>query len=336
MKIKSILALVLALLLLAGCTSGLEEDRNNEDRGDAVSDPAQETTQEQEVLVTVECLTSVISRSGDEERTATIGYEQDGIHVIPQELVDQYLTVCSPEGLELYELRYNEEGVNDRRSEYSYNEDGLRTEYRYYNLEDGVLSNWTVYTYDEDGHLLKTQGFYGKNYANGYWEYSYDDQGNRILSSYTDGEGKNTWRYTYTYDENGRILTESIYVPYDSKEGHDRLGYYTYSYDASGRLSKKIWTETQGSIFVHDDIHYTYNEAGLLTCSTQIDEHGKVDEVMTYTYDSQNRLISMVDEKYDYSVTYVYGQMELPQERAEDALVWSETGLIAYCVPQPE
>lgn len=343
MKLIRIFSLVLALLLLAGCSSGVEEPDSDSDRRDpqSTTEPIVETTpttQEPEVLVSVECVTRMTARSGGEERTGTFGYEADGIHIIPDQLSDSYLPVCTPEGLELYELRYNEEGVIDRRSEYDYTGDGQKAEYRYYDLEDDVLASRTVYTYDEQGKLLTQVGYGRQDIRTSYWEYSYDEQGNRILSSYTDMDGVNTWRYTYTYDENGRIVTESIFFPYFSKEGHQKLGYYTYSYDASGLLMKKLWTETQGSYFVHNDYYYSYNEAGLLTEVKEIDEHGKEDGLITYTYDAQNRLTGMseVDRDYDYSLSFFYEQLELPQTLAESARIWSQTGLISYYVSQPE
>jgi len=342
MKLIRILSLMLALLLLVGCASGLEEEPDKDgDRREpqSTTKPGIETTPAtQEVLVSVECVTAVVARSDGEERTGTFGYERDGIHIIPHQPIDDYETVCSPEGLELYDLRYNEEGIVDRRSEYDYNSSGNKTEYRYYDLEDDVLAGRTVYTYDAQGLLVTSEGFGRQNIRTSYWEYSYDEQGNRILSSYTDMDGVNTWRYTYTYDENGRIATEAIFFPYGSDGNHSQLGYYRYTYDASGLLTKKLWTETTGSYFVHNDYYYSYNEAGQLTEIKEIDEHDREDGRITYTYDEQNRLTGMseVDGDYDYSVSFIYEQLELPQSLAEDALLWSQTGLIAYYVSQPE
>jgi hypothetical protein len=334
MKLIRIISLVMALALLAGCTVDTEPN-GKETVSTAVSTTAPETKPTQEPLVTVDCLLSIIATDGVEQRTGTIRYESDGIHIVPDVLVDEYHSVLSPEGLELYELRYNEEGINDRRSEYIYNSDGHVTEYRYYYVDEDRLANWTVYEYDADGHLLATRGYYGnEGKSSGAWEYSYDDQGNMILSSYISTDGENTWRYAYTYDDQGRTLTETTYYPYRSNDKHDCLGYYTYYYDAAGLLVKRLWTETTGSYFVHNDYYYTYNEAGLLTEIKEIDKRGEVDEVVTYTYDSQNRLTSMTDEEEDYyySVTFVYGQMELPKSLVDAAQIWSTRGLIAYYV----
>lgn len=342
MKLIRIVALMMALLLLCGCSSGLEEEHDKDgDRKDSPSSTEPETTAAptQEALVSVDCLTSIVSRSDGEERTATIRYETDGVHLIPYQLAGEYMSVYSPEGLELYELRYNEEGVADRRSEYVYNSDGQKTEYLYYYLDEGYLARRSVYEYDAEGHLLSLRGYYGKDgLADGYWEYSYDEQGNRILSSYTDSDGVNTWRYTYTYDENRRIATETTFFPYGSNGNHSQLGYYSYTYDASGLLTKKLWTETTGSYFVHNDYYYSNNEAGRLTEIKEIDKHGEVDSLISYTYDAQNRLTGMHEEDgdYVYSVSFLYTQLELPQSLAEAAEVWSNSGLIAYYFSQSE
>lgn len=341
MKLFRIISLVMALALLAGCSAGPASTGSQSGGKDTVSPTTPTTLPEtqpttQEPVVAVDCLLSIVSRYEDEEYTGTIRYEADGIHIVPDVLVDDYHTILSPEGLVLCDMRYNAEGVHDHRLEYSYNSDGQVTEFRYYYVDEGRLNHHTIYEYDAAGHLLTEYTYYGDDGSiRSGWEYSYDENGNRILSSFTDMEGINTWRYTYTYDENGRILTAAKFFPYDADGEHDQLGYYTYSYDAAGRLVSKLWTETKGTYFVNHDYYYSYNEAGLLTQSKAVDDRGDVEELMTYTYDNQNRLTSVVDELYGYNVTFVYGQIELPASLAEAAKVWSESGLINYYVIKP-
>lgn len=339
MKLFKILAPLLALLILAGCASGAEQSsnvNNNQNSGkETVPTTVPATQPTQEKVVTVDCLISIVASNGVEERTGTIRYEADGIHIVPDVLLDDFETIVSPDGRILCLLRHNEEGVLYQRIEYKYNDKGQQTEYLYYYLDEDRLGHGNIYEYNEAGLLVRVLTYYSSSdTAKPTTEYSYDENGNLILTSHTNTEGLNNWRYVYTYDDQGRMKTATTYFLQNSDKPHVQLGYYTYYYDESGLLVKKIWTDVTKLYFVHNDFYYSYNEADLLTEIKEVDKRGNVDELVTYTYDEQNRLISMsdVEDDYYYATTYIYGQIELPESLAEDAKVWSETGLINYDV----
>ena len=58
--------------------------------------------------------------------------------------------------------------------------------------------------------------------------------------------------------------------------------------------------------------------------------------MVIYNYDSNHRLVSVVDEVEDATMTFIYDQLELPADLAADAAVFTDTGLIHYYAPMPE
>ena len=116
----------------------------------------------------------------------------------------------------------------------------------------------------------------------------------------------------YTYDDNGNILTKSVngeIIEYKYKEDGDQLvsfGNETFVYDVMGnpttyRGKTATWQNVRQLKKLNNgtvDVEYTYNGIGLRTAK-------KVGDVtITYTYDSNDKLIKEVGTK---SIEYVYG-----------------------------
>ena len=324
---KRLISILLLLTLLAGCGSTPASQ-------DSV--PTTAPTEPTQAMVTVECVTGLVSTYEGVEKTITIRYEADGIHIVPDNIDYRYETVLNPLGQVVYELGYNDENILNYRIEYTYDAAGNLVEWLNYDTEDDEVASRTTRTYDEHGRLIKSATNHRRDIPGGYYDYTYDAKGHIASRSYTDTEGVNTWNNTYTCDDSGRIVTGTISYPLYNNSNHEQLGDYTLSYDEGSRLTAQRWTETHRSIFVHSDYFYTYNEAGLLTSSRKVDSDGEVDDSVTYNYDSNNRLISIEDHVEGSTVTFVYSELELPAELAEAAAFFTQTGLIQYYAPMPE
>lgn len=321
-SVLRLVAVVLAcLMLLAGC--GVSSEK----KGD--------TEAKQEQTVTVECLISMEEDYGDGAAVRYVSYEEDGVILSSPELVDTYINCYAPDGRELSSLYYNEEGVQRYRMDYTYAENGLKTESLQTNLIENKVANLAVFTYDDRGNLLRISDYASGDVATGYSAFAYDEQGFPVSYDYVDREGTNLWHYDYTCDDSGKIVTGSVcYILLDDQL--TQLGYYTCTYDDGGRLVSQVWKTTQRSYFVFSDYFYTYDEAGRLINARTVDEDGEVDSDVTYTYDDQGRLSSVADAVDDTNISFTYGTMELSAKLAEDAKTWSTQGLIQVMAPMPE
>lgn len=326
MKMKRLIPLFLLLALLTGCGGNAPKE----------STPTTEPTEPPLMMVNLECVTKIISTYDGEEQTATIRYEDDGIHIVPDTTGSRYETVLDPFGKEIYELRYNDENTITYRIDYTYDEAGHLVELLNYDTVDDQVASRTTRTYDKNGRLIKVATNHRNDIPGGYYDYTYDANGHIASRSYTDTDGVNTWNNTYTCDDSGKIITGTISFPLYSNDNHKQLGYYTLSYDSEGRLLAQCWTETHRSIFVHDDYYYTYDEAGHLIESQEMDNDGNIESTVTYHYDSSGRLISIEDSADNATVTFIYEQTELSPLLSDAAAYFSQNGLIQYYAPMPE
>lgn len=323
---KRLIPLLLLLTLLAGCGGNAPKE----------STPTTAPTEPPMLMVNLECVTKIVSTYDGAEQTASIRYEADGIHIVPDTTGSRYETVVDLFGKEIYELRYNDENILTYRSDYTYDEAGHLVQWLNYDTVDDEVASRTTHIYDENGRLIKTATNYRNDIPGGYYDYTYDAKGHLASRSYTDMEGVNTWNNTYTCDDSGKIITGTISYPLYSNDNHKQLGYYTLSYDSEGRLLAQCWTETHGSIFVHDDYYYTYDEAGHLIESQVMDDSGNIESTVTYHYDSNGRLISIEDPAENATVTFIYEHIELSPLLSDAATYFSLNGLIHYYAPMPE
>ncbi len=323
---KRLIPLLLLLALLTGCGGNAPKE----------STPTTEPTQPTQALVTVECVTGLVSTYEGGEQTATFRYEADGIHFAPDTTGSRYETVCDPEGKDIYALSYNDENILIYRIEHTYDEAGNLVEWLNYDTVDDEVASRTTHIYDEQGREIKTTTNYRNDIPGGYCEFIYDANGHITSRIYTNREGVSTWNYTYTCDDSGRIVTCTTFYPLNNNSNHEQLGYYTLSYDDAGRITAQRWTETHRSMFVYSDYFYTYNEAGFLTSYRKVYADGEVDDSVIYNYDSNNRLVSIEDLVEGSTATFVYSELTLPADLAADAAVFTSTGLIRRYASMPE
>jgi YD repeat-containing protein len=152
-----------------------------------------------------------------------------------------------------------------------------------------------VYTYDEEGNLMRQEVTYNETLMA--YDYTYDANNNLIHAEYTD-EGVVVAVHDYAYDENGLIIRESY------QEG-DVVHYdYENSYDDNGNLIKSEFKTPDG-----DHVYtYTYNDEGNL-----VNEHGTaLNEYwynIDYTYNADGQLMQKVytdNEEDSYTADYAY------------------------------
>ncbi len=170
-------------------------------------------------------------------------------------------------------------------------------------LKNGVTDGKVSYTYDNMGNILSVSEN-GKQTR----KYTYDALNRVIKENVLDKEKE----ICYTYDNNGNILTKSVNgetIAYKYKEDSDQLvafGDETFIYDKFGnpttfRGMTAKWTNGKQLKLLNDGtntVEYTYNGKGLRKTK-------KVGGVtVTYTYDSNDKLIKEVGEK---TIEYVYG-----------------------------
>ncbi len=174
------------------------------------------------------------------------------------------------------------------------------------------------FDYDANGYVTL------ESYRSGsYWykhSYTYHSDYSTKSYSYTDSNGSES---SYSYDENGNVLS------YKEADGMDLNIYGTCSYDSQGRLIKQVHSDANSAEGYDYSYTSTYSYSGNTTYEVTKYADGYVSETATvasydargnliretatsadgyvictdYTYDSQDRLIS-VKTSDEYSVFY--------------------------------
>ena len=158
--------------------------------------------------------------------------------------------------------------------------------------ENNVYTKDGIYTYDDEGNLLRQAMTYNGTLAA--YDYTYDDQ-NRLIKAEYSVEGVVSAVNNYVYDENGFLVREDYIV--------DGVVYYDYvnSYDANGNFIKSVFKAEDG-----DHIYtYTYNDDGNLVNETGSVPGGHWYNT-DYTYNSDGELTQEVYTEGDYSHTINY------------------------------
>ena len=335
---RRILALLMAAVLaggmLAGCGSAPADapvggigTQGSEAPG---TQPAEtQPTESQAAAETVLCLTQIIGSYDGVTYIYDVTYEDDGIHVTPQTLADSYVSVYNADGNVLYELRYNSEGVNNYRSDYTYNSAGQQTEWLQFDIDDNCKASRRIHIYNDQGQLIQ-EVYENRVSVSSTYEYSYDANG--FLSSRItyNSEGVMSGRYEYVCDAQGRIQTCTAYT-LDYKDDMRDWGIFTYSYDAEGRLLSKVWEQTYTGHYASlMSEYYTYDAAGNVTYW----EEGS-HTANTYSYDAAGYLTGAADTLTGGTTTFVYSEIPLRTDLAEMAAAWSMNGVKNAFTPDP-
>jgi RHS repeat-associated protein len=183
--------------------------------------------------------------------------------------------------------------------DYSYDEQGNRTEVSYFD-QSHTRYSWRRNSYQ--GPTAPGKLWRVINPDDTFTEYTYDTGGN--IASVTDPAGRTT---TYTYDVVNRLTTVTqpgdviTRYAYDSQDNlisvTDAENHATsYIYDDTGRLISTTSSDTNTT-------SYTYDPAGNL--ATKTDANGTT---VTYTYDVLNRLVAIQPPDSEQAITFRYDE----------------------------
>jgi YD repeat-containing protein len=136
--------------------------------------------------------------------------------------------------------------------------------------------------------------------------------------SYDDGT---THTCTYTYNENGRLISVSCT---DTADG-DLVSYET-SYNAIGKLEKEIYRYFDGYFYTYE---YTYDDQGYEIKSTATDSEG-YHLLNEYFYDDNGNMVKIAgeDENSTFSFDYIYDSnnrlIQVLERDADGNVTWTE------------
>lgn len=277
------------------------------------------TSQAPAATKTVLCLTKIVSSDDGEEYVYNVTYEENGVHVTPETLGYRVDTVYDADGKVLSELTYNDEGINTYRDTYTYNNAGQKIEELFWDVEDDRLLSRNVYSYNDQGQLVKREITYGSNLT-GRTEFIYDANGFLTEEHHYNNDGVMTARGEYTTNSEGQIQSYKEYIQKSSDKSLSEYGTYTYSYNSEGRLISRVWENTTPYYSSEISDYFTYDQKGnVIRSDTQ-------DVQKTYSYNEDGYLVSFAYEG-DSTNALVYAEMELTETQAEMAQKWSKDGV---------
>lgn len=195
-----------------------------------------------------------------------------------------------------------------------------------------------VYTYNDNNVLVAEEAYWRGNTNEEFWianRKDYDSNGNLIKEKSYSTDGLNH-SYTYEYDSNGNMsMSESISYLYGGELITDgSMGTAThieYIYDANNNVieekgkdydhdsdaweewGKKYEYDSQGSLtatWYYNSMYpewtmfgkchsYEYDERGNIVVDKELDKDGNEGDVIEYTYDDENRLLTLEKKYYN-------------------------------------
>ncbi len=205
----------------------------------------------------------------------------------------------------IYEIRFNEQHLPFRFSEYT-KEGDLKEQYdRVYN-EEGVLRSETKrgndrtvrltseYTYDnpKQAKTLRSQKIYNAEKQLVYTEnYQADKKGNISSSRRVNAKGETVYSYEYGYDDrNNRIREVRI------NDKGNKVSEQEHEYGAHKELLLDNIYNGQGKLRFRNE--YTYNDKGEMTEMTITHASGQIEVYrMVYEYDTRGNWIRQTTYK---------------------------------------
>lgn len=146
---------------------------------------------------------------------------------------------------------------------YSYDDQGnmVRMDYHYH---DPRFDHWYEYQYEDQGNLIWEASFNNSHDGIDYWkEHSYDSMGKRLRTNHYLDDGSLSFGVDYIYDDQGHLLTEN----YCDKDGNSEGSWTEYQYDEKGNQILKIYHGVYADggadwyIYSYDDEGYLETEA---------------------------------------------------------------------------
>jgi len=180
---------------------------------------------------------------------------------------------------------YSHQGKFTDRNEYSYNNEGLMSEYKHFDINRELVSN-KKYEYDTHGNISESF-YYDKNgeYTGGSL-YEYNSENLLIKRNYLNKEKDLRYYLGIEYDSNNRIIKRAIYFT-----NNEVNSYYTYEYASEGWLLSMKRFQADGTL----DYSKTFNKEGNIIATSR-------HESMTFIYDAIGRLVGAKTFREDGSL----------------------------------
>lgn len=227
-------------------------------------------------------------------------------------------TVYNDAGIKIRFTHYRSDGSISTQKVYNDNGDILEDTI---NEEDGTLYEQILYTYNDNGRLIR-QDYVNPEFTSfDYYEYVTDTP-ELVVRNYYSSEG-NLYRQE-SFDGAGNLIKESF--PSGS--------YSEYTYNEENQPLEISHYNADGSF--NGGTRYTYNENHLLTRRTELAEDGSDLTWEEYTYDERSTLIKQFqNDIMDYGLvslncSYEYNENGKPIKKTELSSNDSVKGWVEY------
>lgn len=192
---------------------------------------------------------------------------------------------------------------------------------------DGSVDITRTYSYDAQGRVSSESATNPAGQVVARSTFTYDENGRKLNEQHdTNGDGNPDKVTTFFYDANG-VLTR---LESSKSVGGAVDSVVNYSYDASGKLKETqtrnasgtviatskytdgILTQNQGYFNndnVLDTMTHTYDSGRLISTTFDFGSDGSKDEVVAYTYDDNDNVVSQVHTRGDQiflNITHTY------------------------------
>ena len=198
-----------------------------------------------------------------------------------------------------------------------------------YKSQSGSVGYGDSYTYDEKGNVLTHKSYDKHNRLSSETTNTYNDAGQLISQLFTNSEGSlYTRKSDFTYREDGLLVKKVDTNPEDTGSPVHSEFHYIYSYDEKGNLIKedwinvndgvqsphswKAWTyDAKGNKLSETDnrgfkTEWTYDDRGNMLSESQYDDRGNLNHGTVYTYDEENRVLTMASAKDTLTEAFIY------------------------------
>ena len=145
----------------------------------------------------------------------------------------------------IMKIKYDDEGMESHRYEYTYNADGVLTEEWEYDYTD--LSS--MKEYDANGRVVRERAYiFHKDKPDKTYKYEYDADGRLTVKYLYDEAEKYTGREEYQYDADGNLAAK-----YEYDEAGKLLGHYEYEYEKDSDRSRWKYYDPSGKLIDSSD-----------------------------------------------------------------------------------
>ena len=167
--------------------------------------------------------------------------------------------------------------------------------------ELGFLQAADKKEYDSNGRLVKETERYldGTTYLyDNYTTYTYDASGKLMKSNYCLKDGSSMSETRYTYDASGKLTSTMLYYG-DTPSGNEDL----YTYNAKGQLTKLVSKDSDGAIWSTET--YSYDASGNLAKKVVTYDFDPSSSSLETLYLYENGRLVRSEEYYeDYMINY--------------------------------